>query len=70
MKETSELRESIEDLYEVFWRVPAPSWSDRVESFNEVATWVRSEPVKKVMIKVAAGFPRYEFVERAYTSLP
>ncbi len=49
---------------------PDGYWRDRVESFNEVAMWVRSEAVKKVMKKVAAGFPRYEFVERAYASLP
>src|SRR5579859_1859467 len=45
---------------------PNGYWSDRVESFNEISTWVRSEAVKKVMMKVAASTPRYEFVERAY----
>lgn len=45
-------------------------WADRRESFAEVAAWVRSHAVKAKMIKIAAEFPQYDFVERAYISLP
>lgn len=45
-------------------------WGDRRESFAEVAAWVRSDAVKARMTKIAAEFPQYDFVERAYISLP
>lgn len=45
-------------------------WSDRRELFDEAAAWVRSEAMKTKMAKIAADFPGYDFVERAYVSLP
>jgi hypothetical protein len=45
-------------------------WGDRRESFAEVAAWVRSDAVKARMTRIAAEFSQYDFVERAYISLP
>ena len=45
-------------------------WGDRRESFAEVVAWVRSDAVKAKMTRIAAEFPQYDFVERAYISLP
>lgn len=45
-------------------------WVDRRESFAEVVAWVRSDAVKAKMTKIATEFPQYDFVERAYISLP
>jgi hypothetical protein len=38
--------------------------------FDEVGAWVRSETVKAKMTTIAAEYPQYDFVERAYISLP
>lgn len=38
-------------------------WSDRIELFDEVRRWIRSEAVKAKMTKVAGDYPRYDFVE-------
>jgi hypothetical protein len=51
-------------------QVPENYWSARSELFWEVAAWVRSEAVKIKMSNIVADFPQYDFVERAYISLP
>lgn len=45
-------------------------WGERSELFDEVAAWVRSEAVKSKMNAIASEYPQYDFVERAYVSLP
>jgi len=45
-------------------------WGERAELFDEVGAWVRSEGVKAKMTSIAAEYPQYDFVERAYISLP
>lgn len=45
-------------------------WEERAELFAEVGTWVRGQIVKEKMKAIAAEFPQYDFVERAYISLP
>jgi len=45
-------------------------WEGRRELFEEVADWVRSDAVKKNMAAIASEYPHYDFVERAYVSLP
>jgi hypothetical protein len=45
-------------------------WGQRAELFDEVGVWVRSEGVKAKMTSIAAEYPQYDFVERAYISLP
>jgi hypothetical protein len=44
-------------------------WKERAELFAEVGTWVRGNVVKAKMIAIAAEYPQYDFVERAYISL-
>ena len=46
------------------------TWIERAELFDEVGAWVRSETVKAKMTTIAAEYPQYDFVERAYISLP
>jgi hypothetical protein len=58
------------DYFGVAGQQPSGYWSDRVELFDEVTTWIRSEAVKVSMTKVAADYPQHGFVERAFTSLP
>jgi hypothetical protein len=50
--------------------VPDGYWRMRSELFWEVAAWVRSDAVKAKMTTIVADFPQYDFVERAYISLP
>ena len=45
-------------------------WEERAESFAEVGAWVRGIVVKEKMKTIAAEYPQYDFVERAYISLP
>jgi hypothetical protein len=45
-------------------------WGEREELFDEVAAWIRSDVVKAKMTTIAAEYPQYDFVERAYISLP
>jgi hypothetical protein len=45
-------------------------WEERAELFEEVGTWVRGNVVKEKMKAIAAEYPQYDFVERAYISLP
>jgi hypothetical protein len=45
-------------------------WEERAELFADVGAWVRSDLVKTKMKVIAAEYPQYDFVERAYVSLP
>ena len=45
-------------------------WEDSAEMFAEVGNWVRGNVVKEKMKAIAAEYPQYDFVERAYISLP
>lgn len=45
-------------------------WGERAELFAEVAAWVRGDAVKARMNAIASEYPQYDFVERAFTSLP
>lgn len=45
-------------------------WGERAELFDEVAAWLRSDVVKSKMTAIAAKYPQYDLVERAYISLP
>jgi len=45
-------------------------WEERAELFDEVAEWVRGDAVKAKMKAIAAEYSHYDFVERAYISLP
>jgi hypothetical protein len=45
-------------------------WGERAELFSEVAAWVRGGAVKARMSVIASEYPQYDFVERAFTSLP
>jgi len=45
-------------------------WEERAESFAEVGAWVRGIVVKEKMKTIAAEYSQYDFVERAYISLP
>jgi hypothetical protein len=45
-------------------------WEQRSESFAVVGAWVRGNVVKEKMKTIAAEYPQYDFVERAYTCLP
>jgi hypothetical protein len=45
-------------------------WETRAEAFSELMAWVRSDVVKREMSAIAADFPQYEFVERAFILLP
>jgi len=51
-------------------RYASAYWGERAELFDEVAAWVRSAVVKVKMTTIAAEYPQYNFVERAYISLP
>jgi len=45
-------------------------WGKRAELFAQVADWVRSDVVKAKMSVIAAEYPGYDYVERAFVSLP
>lgn len=45
-------------------------WEDSAEMFAEVGNWVRGNVVKERMNAIAAEYSQYDFVERAYISLP
>ena len=45
-------------------------WEELPELFAQVGAWVRGDAVKKKMTAIAAEFPQYDFVERAFISLP
>jgi hypothetical protein len=49
---------------------PNDYWNNCPELFDEVAAWVRGDSVKAEMTNIAAEYPQYDFVERAYISLP
>ncbi len=48
---------------------PDAFWGERADLFDEVAAWVRSDTVKSRLAEIAAQYPQYDFVERAYTLL-
>jgi hypothetical protein len=45
-------------------------WGERAELFAEVVAWVRGDAVKARMSAIASEYPQYDFVERAFASLP
>lgn len=45
-------------------------WEGRADSFAVFGAWVRGNVVKEKMKTIAAEYPQYDFVERAYISLP
>jgi hypothetical protein len=49
---------------------PAGYWQERAELFAQVGAWVRGDVVRAKMKTIAANYPEYDFVERAYVSLP
>jgi hypothetical protein len=49
---------------------PGAYWEERAELYAEVGAWVRGDVVREKMKTIAANYPEYDFVERAYVSLP
>lgn len=49
---------------------PTAYWEERAELFAQIGAWVRGEVVREKMKTIAAKYPEYDFVERAYVSLP
>jgi hypothetical protein len=49
---------------------PTAYWETSAELFAQVGAWVRGDVVKEKMKAIAAKYPEYDFVERAYVSLP
>lgn len=45
-------------------------WEERAELFAQVAAWVRSDVVREKMSVIASEYPEYDYVERAFISLP
>jgi hypothetical protein len=45
-------------------------WGERAELFGEVTAWVRGDAVRARMSAIASEYSQYNFVERAFTSLP
>jgi hypothetical protein len=45
-------------------------WGERAELFGEVTAWVRGDAVRARMSAIASEYSQYDFVERAFTSLP
>ncbi len=48
---------------------PTAYWEACPESFAQVGAWVRGSVVREKMKTIAADYPQYDFVERAYVSL-
>lgn len=49
---------------------PTAYWEERAELYAQVGAWVRGDVVREKMKTIAAKYPEYDFVERAYVSLP
>lgn len=49
---------------------PSAYWEEFSAVFAQVGTWVRGAVVKEKMTAIAAEYREYDFVERAYISLP